>query len=301
MPFKPFAHAALYSAAFVALTMGFATTKGSYAAIAPMIAIIAFILACISALIFSTLFFYARQHLSEPSYFLLHLVVGVLAGATITKGAYPYATEWHQFIYNPHTLLTTAASISAWFYVYTYTNPKEAAPPDSNSVKARHLKTLLVFWMCLAIIPYMEIAPIPEDPSCHNVFRGGRTRASPSVRAQFQIEHLSESEVNSFRLNMQDLYRNFALENGLSVKRNEYSDAKPITSLCNEKIIVSIGGVVFPGRHRFSIFEHINAKAWEPLISELICQAELLSDEKITFTGGGREEIPKPVFLTECE
>lgn len=295
MPFKPFAFAALYSAAIISIAVSFGSGGGAYG-IAHLIFPIVFFVAFSCALSLSPIFYYARKFLPEFPYFLLHLAIGVGIGA-IRAASNPYASDWHHYVYNPNALLVSVASLAAWLYVFIYTNPRQTSFASPGDWK-KYLPPALLLGVIIAPIP-IGLAPVPEDPSCHNSFRGDRTRVSPSVRLEFRLHHLSDVELESFKEEVSELYDNFATEFDLSVTSHPLLPESTQRSICNDEIIISAGGTFSPGRHGVSIYEHIGAKDWEPLASELVCRIERKWNGVIVFTGKRGEDISKPEYLLQ--
>ncbi|MDJ0709524.1 MAG: hypothetical protein QNJ14_03990 [Woeseiaceae bacterium] len=290
LPIRPFVIAALYAAAIVGIGMFFVYGGGEYG-IGQIAGIVAFGVALFWALILSPIFYFARSNTTEVPYFLLHLGVGVSIGA-IRAASNPYASTWTHYVYNHDALLVSCASMAAWLYVVLQT------PPGSTRLegrsKASRAASPVVLILGLALLPIAIIStPIPVDPSCHNVFRGGRTSAAPAILLNIRVPDSDKAELGA-------LYDSFAEDFDLSIRGHRQSADSTSRSICNDDVVISAGGTHPPdGRHTLSFFQHISGTGWEPLASELICRIEAKWSDSMTFSGRGGEDIPKPAIVAK--
>ena len=247
---------------------------------APIAAIATFI----SAMLLAGFFLHMRFEVSGLTYFILHVVVGVLIGATLAKRN-PHIVDWHQYLYNQTTLTVLCPSLAAWLYVACFL-PARKAP---RSFAATHPGVTLVV-MTLAV-PAMAAsivtAPVPTDPSCHNVFRGGRLSARPALNVGLRLKKGESTKLRA-------IYDDFASDFGLSVRRH-----RGHRSICNDDVLIE--GSAVNGHHGYVllVYPHEARDGWQPLVQELDCRLRMRWEHSMVYIGGHGGEIARPAFLAE--
>ena len=300
MSYKHFFLAAIYSAATVA---GSIFMYSGYAPFRGLVGMAVFIGIFTYALTLSLFFYIARWYLSEISYFLMHLLVGLGIGV-LRVSSTSYEPSWEHYLFSPEALFPTLAAMSAWLYIFIFTSPQSSKKTFERSEKWKGYMSLLLF-LNFFIAPVPPPPPLfqsssSEDSSCHNVFRGERTRVSPSLMFHFRKQDYSQIELDLFKSEISEFYDGFAAEYGLSIQGHPIHEDSTQRNICNDSIIIRSGGTFSQGWHSVSVFEHVGASDWEFMISDFVCRIEQKWDGRIYFKEGG-EEIPKPEFLIqEC-
>ena len=275
----PYFGAAAYAALVVGIGM-FASYGGGTYGIGFFAGCIAFFVALFFASVLAPCFWSARHVMSEFQYFCFHLVVGIGLG-TMYAGRNPYALEWHQFVYNHDAFLISCASMAAWLFIALIVPPGKKRKYRDGWVAAFSPVILFLAAMLLSVPIY--VAPVPTDPSCHNVFLGGRTSASPAIRLTIFVGPSGHRK-------LPELYERFAADYGLSIRGHAYRSDSPQRSICNDDVKIDAGGVFGPeGKHDVAFFPHLGGEGWEPLASELICRLDAEWGDTLTFTGNGGE------------
>jgi hypothetical protein len=177
--------------------------------------------------------------------------------------------------------------MAAWLYVASHVAPGRKRS-KRVSIPADWRPVVLIIGLVLLPIPII-VAPIPEDPSCHNTLRGERSSASPAAMLHVQIGESKSRE-------LAEIYDQFEDDYSLSVRKHNSTSR----SICNEDVTIKVGGT--PNERYIVIFyEHTDGAGWEPMANELICRLEAKWGDTMVFTGGGGEEVPKPaIFPKEC-
>lgn len=262
-------------------------TGGAEYGIAQFAGLVGFLIAFLCALALAPVFWYARSRLSEVPYLLLHLSAGLGIGAL--RAINPYATEWYQYVYNHDALLVSCASLGAWLCVILRAPAGRSKSIRSIYGVAALSPMILVLGLLVLAIPIV-VAPVPTDPSCHNVFRGGRSSASPAIRITLWIEQSEKTALG-------DLYDRFAAEYHLSIRRHPLLPESTQRSICNDDVVIEAGGSVRDGQQSLAFYPHIGGSGWEPMANDLICRLEARWGDTLVFTGDGGEKIPRPAIL----
>ncbi|MEO0616486.1 MAG: hypothetical protein AAFY69_10190 [Pseudomonadota bacterium] len=282
--FLPFFLASLYAAGTLAfcLYVGYGgETLGGIAAA------VAFFIAFVCAFVLTPVLFVARRVLGETWYFLLHLLIGGAIGVS-RSARNLYAENWLDLLLVPDSLMVIMTSMAAWLFVVLSVSAGQPSRTRPESWRFWRWGGLFVGFFTLHIPT--SVSETPTDPSCHNVFLGGRQSARASVRMNFELSRRERQLIGSW-------YDRFAGSQGLKVRRHR----SPSRSMCNDDILFEAGGVFEGGRHGLSGYPHDGGGDWRPVTGALICYLEGKLDRPIRFTGGGGEDIERPEFaLAYC-
>jgi hypothetical protein len=270
--------AAAASVSFIAYLVIYGDLIGLFAA--PIAAMVTFV----SAMLLAGFFLHMRFEISGPAYFCLHVLVGVLIGATAAKRN-PHIVDWHQYLYNRTTLTVLCPSLAAWLYVAFFLPARNLR----RSFAAAHPGVTLVV-MTLAI-PAMAAsivaAPVPADPSCHNVFRGGRLSARAALNVGLRLKKGESTKLRA-------IYDDFARDFGLSVRRH-----RGHRSICNDDVLIEGSAVNGQRGYSLLVYPHEARDGWQPLVQELDCRLRMRWEDSMDYTGDKSLEIARPEFLAE--
>lgn len=290
---KPYALASLYAGLVVgsALLLLYA---GGGPEFALMVGLIAGGATFCAAIVLSIPFKVARERLSGPAYFLLHLAVGLGIGAYRAAQG-PYVFELHQYIFNQDALMVTCASLGAWLFVVLTVSPGGEPRSSGSILRDEKRYPVLLFGLAALVVPIL-VAPVPEDPSCHNALRGGRTSVQSTLRLMIRIPENQAKRLDS-------IYGQFAEDYSLSTRRFDSHPDFPYRSLCNDDVKIELTGIFNGDRHVVGFVEHEHASGWEPLAGELLCRlASEWGVDTITYDGGELGEgIEKPEIFLRCD
>ncbi|MEM6809680.1 MAG: hypothetical protein AAF574_10610 [Pseudomonadota bacterium] len=282
--YLPFFLASLYAAGTLAFCL-FVGYGGQ--ALGGIAAGVAFVIAFVCAFVLTPVFFVARRVLGEVAYLLLHLLIGGAIG--INRSAPNlYAEGWLDLVLVPDSLMVIMTSLAAWLFVVLSVTAGQPSRKRPESWSLWRWGVLFVGFFTLHIPT--SVSETPTDPSCHNVFLGGRQSASPSVRMNFELSERERQLIGSW-------YDRFAASQALRVRRHR----SPSRSMCNDDIVFRVGGVFEGARHGVTGYPHDGGEDWQPVTGALICYLEDRIDRPIRFTGGGGEDIERPEFaLAYC-
>jgi hypothetical protein len=249
-----------------------------------MVGTLAAMVTFLSAMLLAGFFLHMRREISGPAYFILHVLVGVLIGATLAKRN-PHIVDWHQYLYNQTTLTVLCPSMAAWLYVALFL-PARAV--RGTFAAAHPGVTLVVMTLAVpALAAAIVTAPVPADPSCHNVFRGGRLSARAALDVGLRLKKGESTKLRA-------IYDDFARDFGLSVRRD-----RGHRSLCNDEVLIEGSAVNGHWGYLLLVYPHEARDGWQPLVQELDCRLRMRWEESMVYIGDDGGEIARPDFLAE--
>ncbi len=289
LKFRVFVLAAVYAAGVNALAIYVASGGLGSMGVAEIAAAIAFLVTFVASLVLSVAFFELHKRLNDLRYFLAHIVLGLVIGALFVSQN-PFAFEWYDFLVSSSALVASVASVAAWLFVFLRSRRLHR---NSTTLGGVGFITLLIGFFLLPVP--IVLSSNPTDPSCHNVFSGGRY----SARAGLRVEIITSADRGEY---LRELYRKFATENGMSADRPSRFPTRPVTTICNEDAAYQPGGGTREGQpHFLFVYPHDSDGDWRPTAADLVCFLEKNVAGEIHFTGGEGSRIERPDFLhPEC-
>ena len=247
---------------------------------APIAAMVTFL----SAMLLAGFFLHMQSRIGGFGYFILHMLVGVDIGATFAARN-PHIVDWHQYLYNQTTLTVSCASMAAWLYVASFLPARNVR--ESFATAHPGVALVVIALAIPAMAASIVAAPVPTDPSCHNVFRGGRLSARPALDVGLRLKKGESTKLRA-------IYDDFARDFGLSVRRE-----RGHRSICNDDVLLEGSATNGHRGYRLLVYPHEGRDGWQPLVQELDCRLRMRWEASMVYIGGNGGEIARPQFLAE--